>query len=48
MLIDYQHVNIYQQDNLVLKDVNFHVDESEFVYIIEKVGYGKSALIKTI
>ena len=48
MLIDYQHVNIYQQDNLVLKDVNFHVDEGEFVYIIGKVGSGKSSLLKTI
>ena len=48
MLIDYQHVNIYQQDNLVLKDVNFHVDEGEFVYLIGKVGSGKSSLLKTI
>lgn len=48
MLIDYQKVNIYQQDSLVLKDVDFQVDEGEFIYIIGKVGSGKSSLLKTL
>lgn len=48
MLIDYQKVNIYQQEKLILKDVDFHVDEGEFIYIIGKVGSGKSSLLKTI
>lgn len=48
MLIDYQKTNIYQLNNLILKDVDFHVDESEFIYIIGKVGSGKSSLLKTI
>lgn len=47
MFIDYQKVKVYQQDKLVLDDVNFHVDEGEFVYIIGKVGSGKSSLLKT-
>ncbi len=48
MLIDYKKANIYQKDGiLVLKDVDFHVDESEFVYIIGRVGEGKSTLLKT-
>ena len=34
MFIDYQKVKVYQQDRLVLDDVDFHVDEGEFVYII--------------
>ena len=34
MLIDYQKVNIVQDDNVVLKDVNLQVDEGDFVYII--------------
>ena len=38
MFIDYQKVKVYQQDRLVLDDVDFHVDEGEFVYIIGKVG----------
>lgn len=48
MLIDYQNVNIYQQDALILENVNFHVDEGEFVYIIGKVGSGKTSLMKTL
>ena len=48
MLIDYQNVNIYQENNLILSQVNFHVDEGEFVYIIGKVGSGKSSLLKTL
>lgn len=49
MLIDYKNINIYQQDGqLVLGNVNFHVDEGEFIYIIGRVGSGKSSLLKTI
>ena len=48
MLIDYQNVSIYQADKCVLKNVNFHVDEGEFTYIIGKVGSGKSSLLKTL
>jgi len=47
MIIDYQHVNIYQDDVCVLADVSFHADEGEFIYIIGKVGSGKSSLLKT-
>ncbi len=48
MLIDYRKVNVYQQDSLVLENVDFHVDEGEFVYLIGKVGSGKSSLLKTM
>ena len=48
MLIDYKKVNIYQADKLILKDVDFHADEGEFIYIIGKVGSGKSSLLKTL
>lgn len=48
MLIDYQNVSIYQADKCVLKDVNFHIDEGEFTYLIGKVGSGKSSLLKTL
>ena len=49
MLISYKNANIYQRHGiLVLEKVNFHVEEGEFVYIIGRVGSGKSSLLKTI
>ena len=48
MLINYCKVNIFQDEKQVLKDVNFQVGEGEFIYIIGKVGSGKSSLLKTI
>ena len=49
MLIDYKKANVYQQDGTpVLHDVDFHVDEGEFIYIIGRVGSGKSSLLKTL
>ena len=48
MLIDYQNVKILQEDVCVLDQVNFHADEGEFIYIIGKVGSGKSSLLKTM
>jgi cell division transport system ATP-binding protein len=47
-IIEIQNASIYQDDNLVLSEVNFHVARGEFVYLIGKVGSGKSSLIKTI
>ena len=48
MLINYKGINIYQDDKLVLANVDFHIEQSEFVYLIGKVGSGKSSLVKTI
>ena len=48
MLIDYRKVTIYQDDVCVLNDIDFNVDDGEFVYIIGKVGSGKSSLLKTL
>lgn len=48
MLIDYKNVVIYQDDKQVLSNVNFRVDNGEFIYLIGKVGSGKSSLLKTI
>ena len=48
VLIEYKHVDIYQEVQEVLADVTFSIDEGEFVYVIGKVGSGKSTLIKTL
>ena len=48
MLIEYNKVNIYQADEMILEGVDFHVDADQFIYIIGKVGSGKSTLLKTI
>ncbi len=49
MLVDYKNATICQQDGTeVLSHVDFQVDEGEFVYLIGRVGSGKSSLLKTI
>ena len=48
MLVDYQNVEINQQDLCVLSDVNLQLEKGEFIYLIGKVGSGKTSLLKTI
>ena len=49
MLISYKNVNVYQTgDEPILANVDFHVDEGEFIYVIGKVDSGKSSLLKTL
>ena len=48
MLIEYKKAHIYQSDSLVLEDVCFEVEPEQFVYVIGKVGTGKSSLLKTM
>jgi len=47
-VLNYSHVNIYQDNELVLSDVNIEMKQGEFIYLIGKTGAGKSSLIKTI
>ncbi len=47
-IIEFVNATISHHDHLVLTDVNLKVEKGEFVYIIGKVGSGKSSLIKTI
>ncbi len=47
-VISLKNVNIYQGNNLILKDVNFEINKGEFVYLVGKTGTGKSSLLKTL
>lgn len=47
-IIEFKTASIFQDDNLVLADVNLKVNKGEFIYLIGKVGSGKTSLIKTI
>lgn len=47
-IIEFTNCAIWQQDHLVMKEVSFKVDKGEFVYLVGKVGSGKTSLIKTI
>lgn len=46
-LIRYSDVEIHQQELCVLKGVNLELHKGEFVYLIGKVGSGKTSLLKT-
>ena len=47
-LIEYKNVAIHQADQIVLHDVNLTVESGEMIYLLGKVGSGKSSLMKTI
>ncbi|WP_180949202.1 MULTISPECIES: cell division ATP-binding protein FtsE [Bacteroides] len=46
-LIRYKDVDIHQQELCVLNGVNLELHKGEFVYLIGKVGSGKTSLLKT-
>lgn len=47
-VIEYKDVEILRKELVVLKHVDFTLAEGEFVYLIGKVGSGKSSLLKSI
>jgi len=47
-LIDYKNVEIHQADQIVLHDVNVTVHGGEMIYLLGKVGSGKSSFMKTL
>ncbi|MCY1720850.1 ATP-binding cassette domain-containing protein [Prolixibacteraceae bacterium Z1-6] len=47
-VIQLANAEIFQRENRILSGVNLEVDEGDFIYIIGKVGTGKTSLIKTI
>jgi cell division transport system ATP-binding protein len=48
VIIELTECTIWQNDHLVLTGVNLSIQKGEFVYLVGKVGSGKSSLIKTL
>ena len=48
VIIELSDCSIWQQDHLVLTNVNLSVSKGEFIYLVGRVGSGKSSLIKTL
>ena len=44
----FRSVEVLRKELLVLKNVNFQLEEGQFVYLIGRVGSGKSSLMKTM
>jgi cell division transport system ATP-binding protein len=47
-VVELNNANIFQKETLILSNVNLKLTRGEFVYLIGKVGTGKTSLIKTI
>lgn len=47
LLIKYKNVDIYQQELLILKNVQLEIHSGEFIFFLGKVGSGKTSLLKS-
>lgn len=47
-IIELKNAFIYQDDHLVLSNVNIQINKGDFVYLIGKTGTGKSSILKTL
>ena len=48
VLVSYKGVELHRKELIVLKDIDLEVKAGEFLYIIGKVGSGKSSLMKSM
>ncbi len=48
LLVEYKNAEVLRDDLPVLKEVDFQLHAGEYVYLIGRVGSGKSSLLKTM
>ncbi len=48
IVVSVRDATIYQDNKVVLEDINFDIDKGEFVYIVGRTGSGKSSLLKCL
>lgn len=47
-IVNYSNVQLNREENIILRNVNLSVNRGDFLYIIGKVGTGKSTLMKSM
>ena len=47
-VIDLKAVTVFQNNEPILKNIDFQLAEDEIVYLIGKTGSGKSSFLKTL
>ncbi len=47
-IVKYEGVDLGRDGNTILSDINITIDEGEFIYLIGKVGSGKSTFLKSL
>ena len=47
-IIDFRNVAVFQDDHLILQNVNLQVKRGEWLYLVGRVGSGKTSLIRAI
>jgi cell division transport system ATP-binding protein len=47
-VIKLENASIYQEENLILSEVNLELNKGEFAFLIGKTGSGKSSILQTL
>ena len=47
-ILSLKNVSIYQENKVIISNINLEVKSGEFIYIIGKTGSGKSSFLKTL
>ena len=48
IIVEYNDVTLSRDYNVILQDINLKIDKGDFVYLIGKVGSGKSTFLKSL